>query len=129
MEVFSMSGSVTTYFNTDIGGFIFDACFSTIHEINLKRTEEGKQVILSIGMYDEMEIIFYRQFGDNASSSVSAYKLLMELQNKKLPIQVTTKLAKYQNMLVTKISKFGHNTTGNGLRVTLREISFIYNPS
>lgn len=120
-----MDTPVTTYFNTDIGGFIFDAWFSAIHEINFKKTEEEKQVIFNVGIYDEMEIIFYRQFGDDASSSVSAYKLLMELQSKQLPIQVTTKLAKYENMQVTKISIIGHNTTGNSLRVTLKEISVL----
>lgn len=134
-----MSVATRTYFYTAIGNYAFDACFSIDHETNLTITEqpvqtgasisdhayeEPKQVIFDIGMSDVMESEVSGQFEDKASRSVSAYTILRTLQSQRLPIQVATRLAVYQNMLVATISAPDDITTCNGLRatVTLQEV-------
>lgn len=131
-----------TYFNTDIGDFVFDANFSIDHETNLTITEqpvqtgvnisdhaymEPKQVIFDIGMSDVMTSVVDGQFSDNDSRSVSAYTTLRRLQSERLPIQVATRLGTYENMLVATLSSTDNSTTGNGLRatVTLQEIMVV----
>lgn len=128
-----MSG-VRTFFNTDIGSFVFDAVFSIEHETYLTITGqpvqtgasisdhaymEANQVIFDIGMSDVMESIVIGQFGDNSSRSVSAYTVLRALQSQRVPIQVATRLATYDNMLVATLSTVDDNTTATGLRVTV----------
>ncbi|MBX4259731.1 hypothetical protein KTC96_24715 (plasmid) [Clostridium estertheticum] len=127
-------GTVRTYFNTAIGDFVFDAYFSIDHETNLKITEqpvqigasisdhaymEANQVIFDIGMSDVMKSIVDGQFSDNDSRSVSAYTTLRKLQAQRLPIQVVTRLATYENMLIATISSSDDKTNTNGLRVTV----------
>ena len=129
-----MSIGVKTYFNTDIGDFVFDAYFSIDHETNLTITEqpvqtgasisdhaymEANQVIFDIGMSDVMNSLVDGQFSDNDSRSVSAYTTLRKLQSQRLPIQVVTRLATYENMLIATISSLDDKNTTNGIRVTV----------
>ncbi|MBX4266535.1 phage baseplate protein [Clostridium estertheticum] len=127
-------GTVRTYFNTSIGDFVFDAYFSIDHETNLTITEqpvqtgasisdhaymEANQVTFDIGMSDVMKSIVDGQFSDNDSRSISAYNTLRKLQSQRLPIQVVTRLATYENMLIATISTPDDKNTTNGLRVTV----------
>lgn len=129
----------TAYFNTQIGDYVFDAYFSIQHDTNLTITEspvqmganisdhaymEPKTLTFDIGMSDVMKSIVAGQFTDGQSRSVSAYNTLRTLQEQRIPIQVTTRLGVYQNMLIETISAPDDKTTFYGLRatVTMREI-------
>lgn len=134
-------GVTSVFFNTPIGNYTFDAVFSTDHETNLTITQEPvqsgasisdhaymepNQVIFDIGMSDVMQS-FNGLFADGDSRSVSAYQVLLKLQNQALPIQVATRLNTYTNMLIPTLSTTDDNTTAHGLRVTvtLQEIKVV----
>ncbi len=128
-----------TYFDTQLGQFVFDAFFNIQHDTSLKITEhpiqtgadvsdhaymEAKQLTFDIGMSDVMDSVIDGQFSDNNSRSVSAYNVLRKLQEQKLPVNVTTRLGVYNNMLIETISSGDDCKTANGLRatVTMKEI-------
>ncbi|HID0823810.1 TPA: phage baseplate protein [Clostridium botulinum] len=127
-----------TYFNTGTESLIFDAVFSTQHDTSLNITEhpvqtgadiadhayeEAARLTFDIGMSDVMTSIVPGQFS-GTSRSVSAYKKLRDLQHKRLPITVITRLGTYNNMMVETISTTDDSKTTYGLRatVTLKQI-------
>lgn len=134
---------IQTYFSTRKGNYIFDAYFSINHESGLTITEhpvqsganisdhaymEAKTLIFEIGMSDVMQDTIGKDIskfnGDSSSRSVNAYKILKQLQEERLPIEVITRLGTYKNMLIETISTQEDNKTTYGLRatVTLKEI-------
>lgn len=133
---------ITTYLDTSIGRFIFDAYFNVRHESSLSITEhpiqtgadvsdhafeEAKIVTFEVGMSDVMQDISdtrFNKFEGDSSRSVSAYKILRRLQSERIPIQFVTRLWSYTNMLIENISAPDDNKTTYGLRATviLKEI-------
>jgi hypothetical protein len=123
---------------TSIGGYVFDAVLSTQHESTLSITshpvESGAaisdhsyvnpaQVTLQIAMSDVAHPIG-DQFSGGRSRSVTAYQLLLQLQEQRIPLQLTTRLKSYSNMLVQSISAPDDVKTFHALRATvvLKEI-------
>lgn len=139
-----MSLPYTTYIDTNPssvtdGKYIFDAFFKIQHDTNLTITEspvqvgsnisdhaymEPKELTFDIGMSDVMTSAIDGQFTDGNSRSVSAYKVLRNLQEQRIPCNAVTRLGTYTNMLVETISAPDDNTTACGLKatVTMKEI-------
>lgn len=124
---------------TSIGGFIFDAYIRLDHNRKTKITQhpvetgasitdhayvEPAELIIEVGMSDACVSYIEGQFGTNESRSVAAFKILMDLQEKRIPMDVTTRLKHYKNMLIEAISVPDDWQMANGLKasVTLREI-------
>jgi hypothetical protein len=59
---------------------------------------------MRVAMSDCMESLLKSQFQDSFSRSVSAYHVLQELFDMRIPFQVTTRLEIYQNMVIKSIS-------------------------
>lgn len=127
---------------TNIAGFFFDAVLKEEHTSTLKITEhpvqtgvnitdhaymEPARLVMELGMSDVMDALYPGQFEGSYTKSVSAYRVLLDLQKSRLPLQVLTRLYLYQNMLIESISAPDNYTTLYGLRctVTLREIMVV----
>lgn len=124
---------------TNIGTYFFDAFFRVDHTSNLKVTDhpvesgstisdhayvEPVEIIMEIGMSDVAGSLVPGQFDDSWSRSVSAFKLLQQLQIDRELLFVHTRLRTYNNMIITSISAPDEAKTLFGLRVsvTLREV-------
>lgn len=130
-----------TYFETAQGNYLFDAYFNINHESTLSITKHPIQTgsnisdhafiepnVLSfeVGMSDVMKDIStsnYESFSSDATRSITAYKILKQLQTNRIPINVYTKLWNYTNMLIETISAPDNNETAYALKasVTLKE--------
>jgi len=127
------------YVKTNIGGYFFDAILRTEHTTSLTITnhpvETGAAVsdhcfvnpsvlVMEVGMSDVSKSIISGQFSGGWSRSVTAYKVLLELQKIRIPIQIVTRINVYKNMLIEIISVPDDIKTLHGLKatVTLREI-------
>lgn len=127
------------YCKTNIGGFFFDAFLRIDHTTKLRITEhpvqtgasisdhaylEPAEVVMEVGMSDAMEGLVSSQFTGGWSRSVKAYEVLAELQKLRIPLQMTTRLKVYQNMLIETLTVPDDYKTLYSLRctVTLREI-------
>jgi hypothetical protein len=80
------------------------------------------RLVLDVGMSDAMDAFFNPSTWTGApTKSVSCYQTLLALQASRIPLQITTKLRTYQNMLI--VNPFAQETkkTIAGLRV---QISF-----
>jgi len=120
----SASGSaLTTYF--------FDAVLRADHRQELHPTSHPVQggaaitdhaymmpahVTLEIGMSDVMDRYTAGSYTSDASKSVSAYRALLYLQSLRIPLQLTTRLNTYQNMLIESIEASDDYNTRYGLR-------------
>jgi hypothetical protein len=133
---------------TNIAGFFFDAVIREDHTSSLKITShpvqtganitdhsfvEPKMLTMEIAMSDAVDDMYGQQFisyvaPGNASAypskSKSAYHLLLNLQESRIPVSILTRLAQYDNMLIETISVPDDSKTLYGLRctVTLKEI-------
>ena len=58
-------------------------------------------------------------YTSNASKSVSAYEKFCELQAKRVPLTLTTRLSTYKNMLIEDIRASDDNRTNHGLRAVI----------
>ncbi|TWH46328.1 phage baseplate protein [Sporomusa sp. KB1] len=137
---------------TNIAGFFFDAVIREDHTSSLKITShpvqdganitdhsivEPKVLVMEILMSDAVDDMYNQQFisyvapGNAAadkSKSKSAYHVLLEIQEGRIPVSVLTRLTQYDNMLIETISVPDDSKALYGLRctVTLKEI-FIVN--
>lgn len=122
------------YLATNISGFFFDAFLQIDHESSLTITshpvETGAnisdhaflnpaQLTMQIGMSDVARELTFDQFTQGATRSVAAYQVLLELQRLRVPIQVSTRLRIYKNMLIETISVPDDYTTLYGLKATV----------
>jgi hypothetical protein len=124
---------------TNIGGWFFDAFIRLDHVSKLKITEhpvqtgasitdhaylEPKELTIEVGMSDAAKSLVSGQFSSDRSRSVTAYKVLRELQDQRIPVQVLTRLGIYQNMMVESISVPDDYMSLYGLKasVVMREI-------
>lgn len=106
------------------GRFVFDAVFSTEHNLSITATQHPVQtgssvsdhaftnpaeVSIEIGMSDAMQ-------GVGADHSVNAYQQLKAIMLRKEPLTVITRLDTYTDMLVTSISAPDNYETMYGLK-------------
>jgi len=127
------------YVKTNVGGWFFDAFLQVNHSSKLRITEhpvqsganisdhafiESSEINMKIGMSDCMQSIVKGQFTGGWSRSSTAYKVLLELQKLRIPIQILTRLGVYKNMLISVISVTDDATTLNSLiaEVTFKEV-------
>lgn len=128
---------------TNINGYFFDAIIREEHTSTLQITEHPVQsganitdhafmqparLVMEIGMSDAMDAMYPGQFDDTAyTKSVSAYRVLLDLQKSRLPLSVLTRLYLYKNMLIESLSAPDDYKTLYGLRctVTMREIMVV----
>ena len=135
------------YVKTNIGGYFFDAILRTEHTTSLTITNHPVEtvhstkdeamtavsdhcfvnpsvLVMEVGMSDVSKSIISGQFSGGWSRSVTAYKVLLELQKIRIPIQIVTRINVYKNMLIEIISVPDDIKTLHGLKatVTLREI-------
>jgi hypothetical protein len=127
------------YLKTNVAGYFFDAFFRVDHTSKLNITEhpvetganisdhafvEPAELVIEIGMSDTAKSIVKGQFTDGKSRSVTAYKLLKELQAQRIPLQIHTRLSNYKNMLIETISVPDDYRTQYSLKatVTFKEI-------
>ncbi len=109
----------TVMVKSNIGGYIFDAIFSTDTEHGLTITQHPVQtganisdhafvnpvrISMQVGVSDAMGYRNGAQYGsDGQTKSVQAYRLLCKLQELRTPMQVVTRLNTYENMLIESI--------------------------
>lgn len=127
------------YVKTNLGGWFFDAFLRIDHESKLTITEHPVQsgaavndhaylnprkLTMEIGMSDVAASIVSGQFVSGLPRSVTAFRLLQELQAKKTFLRVLTRLQLYENMLIESISAPDDYTTRYSLKATvsLREV-------
>jgi hypothetical protein len=94
--------------------YVFDVVIRAQHEQRLVRTRhpvqtgasisdhaylEPARLTLDIGMSDVMSA-YNANWAGNQSKSVSAYQTLLALQYSRVPLQITTKLRTYFNMII-----------------------------
>ena len=119
--------------------YVFDAILRQEHTHMMRITEHPVQtganisdhayqlpatLMLEIGMSDAMDTFFPGQFEGPYSKSVNAYQTLLDLQAKRLPIEISTRLNTYKNMVVEEIRAQDDFKTMYGLRavVTFKQI-------
>lgn len=104
---------------SNIGGYIFDAIFSTDTEHSLTITQHPVQtganmsdhafvnpvrISMQVGVSDAMGYRSGASYGsEGGTKSVQAYRLLCKLQELRTPMQVVTRLNTYNNMLIESI--------------------------
>lgn len=127
------------YAKTNIGGWFFDAYLKMTHTSTLTITDQPVQtgaslsdhaymepleLQMDIGMSDVAKSFINGQFTGGSSRSVTAYTILRQLQQMRVPIQIVTRLGVYENMLVETISSDDDYTTQYGMKatVTFREV-------
>jgi len=123
----------------NLGGWFFDAVLSAQHTLQLTVTSDPiqlgssitdyayvqpRQLVLQIGTSDSAKSFIPGQFDGGPSRSVNAYQVLKALAFQRIPVQVTTRLETYQNMIVQEVQATEDNTTASALNatVTLQEI-------
>jgi len=124
---------------TNIAGYFFDAILRSEHTSSVAITEhpvetgaattdhsyvKPSQLVMEVGMTDVATSFITGQFEGGWSRSVTAYKLLLDLQQKRIPFTVLTRLKQYKNMLIETMAVPDDYTTRYGLKatVTMREI-------
>lgn len=122
------------YAKTNIGGWFFDAVINLTHTSQLTITSHPVQtgnnvtdyafllprtLSMNVGMSDTATSFIPGQFAGGSSRSVEAYKVLEQLQQLRIPIQVYTRLGLYQNMLIQQLTVPDDYTTHNGLKCTV----------
>ncbi len=141
------SGSDTTglsydamlFCKTNIAGYFFDGFMSVSHERKLTITqnpvETGASVVdhayvnpttvtMKIMMSDVHQSIIPGQFSDRTFRHTSAWAILKQIQESRIPVDIFTKLGYYKNMLIESISAEDTKETFRALdaTVTLVEI-------
>lgn len=122
------------YLKTNVAGYFFDAFLRVEHTSKLNITShpvetganisdhaflEPAELVIEIGMSDTAKSLVNGQFSDGKSRSVTAYKILKELQAQRVPLQIHTRLSNYKNMLIETISAPDDYRTQYGLNVTV----------
>ncbi|UUZ80632.1 hypothetical protein LJK88_20505 [Paenibacillus sp. P26] len=127
------------YVKTNVGGWFFDAWISMEHSSKLTITDhpvqtgaaisdhaflQPRSLSMEIGMSDVATSFIPGQFDGDWSRSVAAYKVILELQRLRIPVQILTRLGLLENMLIESITAPDDYTTLNGLKVqvTFRQI-------
>lgn len=126
------------YVRNNVQGWFFDCYLKMTHTSTLTITDQPVQtgaaltdhaymqpqeLQMDIGMSDVAKSFIPGQF-TGSSRSYSAYQVLKQLQALRIPLQITTRLNTYQNMLIEVISAPDDYTTQYGMKctVTFREV-------
>ena len=119
-----MAVTQTMIDSPSFGRFIFDAVFSTEHNLSITATQHPVQtgssvsdhaftnpseVSIEIGMSDAMQ-------GVGADHSVNAFQQIKAIMLRKEPLTVITRLDTYTDMLITSISAPDNYETMHGLK-------------
>jgi hypothetical protein len=114
--------------------YVFDAVIRLEHQRSLRATEHPVQsganisdhafilparVVMDIGMSDAMDSFTPGTWTSSASKSVSAYQTLVDLQQGRQPLIVTTRLDTYENMLIEDIRADDSKDTRYSLKATV----------
>ncbi len=118
----------------NVGGWFFDAVLNVTRTSTLTITSNPiqlgssvsdyaylnpKTLSMEIGMTDVATSFIPGQFAGAPSRSVAAYEVLFALQAQRIPVQVTTRVGVWQNMLIASLSDVDDNTTTHALRATV----------
>lgn len=132
-------GSDLIYVKTNIAGYFFDAFLDMEHTSEMKITThpvqqganvadhaylEPKTLRMRIKMSDAVASVIPSQFTMAYTKSVSAYRVLLELQASRIPFRVHTRLQAYENMLIKSIVAPDDVNTIYGMEctVTMQEL-------
>ncbi|HXR75138.1 MAG TPA: hypothetical protein VN737_04125 [Bryobacteraceae bacterium] len=114
--------------------YVFDAVIRAEHEqrtaVTLNPVQTGAAIsdhaytipaslVLEIAMSDAMQSFTMGQWADGPSKSVSAYQKLISLQKQRLPLQVSTRLRSYSNMMITGVHAEEDHETASALKATV----------
>lgn len=119
---------------TNIGGLFFDAVLSTDSDESLTITSHPIQnganisdhafnnpatITMEIAMSDAMASFLPGQYGGPDGKSITAYRMLRDLKELRIPVQVRTRLDTYSNMLIKGIHVHDDVSTLNGLKASI----------
>lgn len=134
-----ISPNALVFCKTNIGGYFFDGFITVTHnkqlEITQNPVETGASVVdhayvkpatvtMKIIVSDVHASLVEGQFSDSWSRAVSAWNVLKQLQEDRIPVSVLTKLELYENMLIQNLQATDEANTYTTLSadVTLQEI-------
>ena len=134
-----ISPNALVFCKTNIGGYFFDGFITVTHnkqlEITQNPVETGASVVdhayvkpatvtMKIIVSDVHASLVEGQFSDSWSRAVSAWNVLKQLQEDRIPVSVLTKLDLYENMLIQNLQATDEANTYTTLSadVTLQEI-------
>lgn len=134
-----MSYDALLYCKTNIGGYFFDGFMQVDHTRELEITENPVEtgasvvdhayvkpatIVMKVMMSDALDSFISGQFSDSWSRSASAWSLLKQLQEDRIPMSVLTRLDLYENMIIKRIEASDTQETYTSLSatVTLQEI-------
>ncbi len=119
---------------TNVGGLFFDAVLKVTTDHSATITSHPVQaganisdhmymepikINMEIGMSDAMASMAFGQWSGAYTKSVSAYRMLVSLQESRTPFSVLTRLNKYDNMVIQSISVNDDANTLYGLRASI----------
>ena len=126
---------------TNIGGYFFDAIFSTDTEHSLTITQHPVQtganvsdhafvnpirISMQVGVSDAMAYRAGADYGgDGSTKSIQAYRLLCKLQELRIPMDVVTRLNTYKNMLIESIEVNDDVSTLCALKATVNLVQVL----
>jgi len=121
------------YAITSLGDYFFDAVFRTNHDQRAKITDHPVHVDAQVSDHAYMENAGVTMevgttdvlVGEGESATV--YQILLDLQEKREPMTLVTRLRSYDNMLIESISVSDDFKTMNALKATvqLREVRLV----
>lgn len=134
-----ISPNALVFCKTNIGGYFFDGFITVTHnkrlEITQNPVETGASIVdhsyvkpatltMKIVVSDAHASLVQGQFSDSWSRAVSAWNVLKQLQEDRIPVSVLTKLDLYENMLIQNLQATDEANTYTTLSadVTLQEI-------
>lgn len=134
-----ISPNALVFCKTNIGGYFFDGFITVTHnkqlEITQNPVETGASIVdhayvkpttvtMKIIVSDAHASLVEGQFSDSWSRAVSAWNVLKQLQEDRIPVSVLTKLDLYENMLIQNLQATDEANTYTTLSadVTLQEI-------
>lgn len=134
-----ISPNALVFCKTNIGGYFFDGFITVTHnkqlEITQNPVETGASIVdhsyvkpatltMKIVVSDAHASLVEGQFSDSWSRAVSAWNVLKQLQEDRIPVSVLTKLDLYENMLIQNLQATDEANTYTTLSadVTLQEI-------
>lgn len=120
-------------------GYFFDAFVNESHTGSVRITEHPVQsganisdhaynlpdkLTIQILVSDSMSCVVTNQFSETSTKSVSAYKILRLLKEKRMPLSVRTRLHNYTDMLIETMTVDDDYKSASSLRCTvmLRQI-------
>lgn len=122
------------YCKTNIAGYFFDGFMEVSLTSELQITENpvetGASIVdhsyvkplnltMKIKMSDVLQSIIPGQFTGGWSRSVTAYKVLKEIQSNRIPVSVLSKFGLHENMLIKSISVTDTDETWLALDATV----------